>query len=752
MNGRRTCHNRRQRRDSGTVSVYFIMVTAAFVAFTSLLIDFSRVAAFRKQSELAAKAGVRSVLSSFDPDVYSKYGLFIRGGDPADELFRETVEGNGEIGDGEGLFRYLDAQWSGIGVTESRPLAEHGVFRRQTMEEMKYKAPINLTLELLARFRGIVPAVKDAASTVDVLERMRNAYDKREAALDGVLREQESAGISLPHAFGGLIPYPPVALSGVRTAGKAVDTADAALMYGDYVEKKREDTARDEARRLSEEDGNAPEESAGPIHSAAILAYEASMAKLTASLNAASTDFKEELDRRLDMASLKLEEAESYNAELSRLAEEASSLKGEYSGEDSGYDDPEAKLGADTISPLSDIRKSVTDLVLDGSFFSDYRSELEEQRSSGIAVSDSVYRVASAVAASIGTENDGQALKDEAANVQNDYNGFHLAYGSEGSIPDKRKKLLDGHRTGDNERRLQEDKANEARKSAAGWLGAIQSLQGSKEQRLGFEEAIKLYKANLEWNKTEEEHLERHSRDDASGERDEALEATEGWLNLLLSGVAEARDSIFFGEYVYERFSRFEPADLREALSGGNEGGSSLSLERMETEFILYGLTEPAANVAASYGELFAFRLAIRTMEGLIECRGFGHPLVILAAALAYGFSNALTDVVRLVEKGSVPLSKYAKADTAYGDYARFFLIAHGQPASAAARCIAVMERKLGLALTKAYTYVSGEGTASLKLWFFPGLLKLFGRSDSLGGTIRGNRYEVTFTADSSYQ
>jgi hypothetical protein len=181
-------------------------------------------------------------------------------------------------------------------------------------------------------------------------------------------------------------------------------------------------------------------------------------------------------------------------------------------------------------------------------------------------------------------------------------------------------------------------------------------------------------------------------------------------------------------------------------------GKAPLDIGLQETEYILYGLNYPSANIAASYGEVFAFRLAIRTMEGLIECRAMGHPLLVLAAAIVFGIRNALLDLNLLVERGTVQLSKYIKVDTIYTDYLRLFLLAHGGSANYLARMIAVMEHASGLNFSGTYTYVSGEGKASVKLWFFPGLLKVMGRYGDLGGTVKGNRYEAAYIAESSYQ
>src|SRR5690606_41856014 len=105
--------------ERGTVSMYLAAALASFILLTGLLIDFARVAAFRKQLELAVKSGTRSVLSAYDPVVRERYGLFVRGGDSAIDVFRRAVEGNLRQGE-TGGFRFLDGRWEN-GTLPFRP-------------------------------------------------------------------------------------------------------------------------------------------------------------------------------------------------------------------------------------------------------------------------------------------------------------------------------------------------------------------------------------------------------------------------------------------------------------------------------------------------------------------------------------------------------------------------------------------------------------------------------------------------------
>ena len=58
---------------------------------------------------------------------------------------------------------------------------------------MKYKAPIDFTLEIASRFAPIASAMKEASASVVTLEQIRKLYDQREAHLQAVLENQRNS-------------------------------------------------------------------------------------------------------------------------------------------------------------------------------------------------------------------------------------------------------------------------------------------------------------------------------------------------------------------------------------------------------------------------------------------------------------------------------------------------------------------------------------------------------------------------------
>lgn len=756
-------NGRKRRGASGSVSIYFIAVTAAFVLLTGLLIDFARIAAFRKQAELAVKSGSRSVLSAFDPALYSGYGLFARGGNPADELFRETLEGNVEPAE-DGVWRLLDVDWSEeSGVIESRPLASHDIFRREVLEEMKYKAPIDLTIELASRFRGVAPALKEAKASVDVLERMREAYDRREAALDDALDRQKQAGRRLAEAIEAWAPSPPVSMAGTESAGTASGIADAALMYDDYVQKRESDRRRAEAyqqalaawqqrksaaERNGEKFEEKPPEGGEPQYAEQIAAYERSVARMADSLQEQSGKAQSAADEDLTKALQALAEAREANEEMRRIANEAETMSvnsGSY-GDDV---DADASVGEEKSRSIQELRQTVKDLALDESFFDEYQRELHVQRGEGDDKSASASAMAALLRGVPGSSGQGSALRSGAERLQSQEEQYRSRYGSDtATVIGARKESLKAHRSGDKQRKQLESEASKKWGGAKSWLGSLKGRPDDDEAKKAYERLNQLTQDNLKWNEAEADALKANGQAAAPGKgREESLAESDGLMDALGEAAAGSRDSLYAAEYAAERFTHAEPSAVRSMLSG--EG--KIPVEDQQLEYVLYGFGNASGNIAAAYGEIFAVRLAIRTMEGLIECRTYGNPLVVLAAALVYAIEHALADMNQLVNEGKIPLSKYAKADTYYLDYLRVFLLVHGESASRTARSIAVIEAATGISFEGAYTYVSGEATASLRLWFFPGLTKLLGRTGSWGGVVKGDRYEAVYQADDSY-
>lgn len=214
-------------------------------------------------------------------------------------------------------------------------------------------------------------------------------------------------------------------------------------------------------------------------------------------------------------------------------------------------------------------------------------------------------------------------------------------------------------------------------------------------------------------------------------------------------------DRLLQNEYASDHFSNFDFSKVEALMKPGAsiDGAATaelLSIDQQELEYILYGFGNPAGNLAAAYGEIFAMRLAIRTMEALVDptILAFGNPLVILAKAILEGLRAAIADMTTLITVGHIDLAKTLPIKLTYKDHLRLFLFAHPGNDNRLSRMLALIRFDTGVNPDDHYTYLSGDTAISMPIWFLPGVMKTFGVG---GGTWTGKEYTVDLQADYSY-
>ncbi len=71
-------------------------------------------------------------------------------------------------------FPFLISKWDTTSLSMERELGKYDIFNRQIQEDMKYRAPVDFTLEVINRFKPISDEMKEAAHTVDLLKNYRS--------------------------------------------------------------------------------------------------------------------------------------------------------------------------------------------------------------------------------------------------------------------------------------------------------------------------------------------------------------------------------------------------------------------------------------------------------------------------------------------------------------------------------------------------------------------------------------------------
>ncbi|MGO4543586.1 hypothetical protein AB4Z29_02125 [Paenibacillus sp. 2TAB23] len=734
-------------QENGAVTVFSVIVLSSLLLFFSLLIDYARIAVMHKLAEDAVRSGVRSVLSAYDSTLYERYGLFGRGGTEGQTIFSDALIANTDESARftEPGMRLVRMKVDQAALHPASFLGSHEIFARQVLEEMKYKAPVDFTLELAAKFIPIAGAMKESSITIGLLERMRKLYEQREAHLTRVLQGQELAAAAMRDSgVAAMIP--------VQTSTGAIPADTALGIAGAYPGS----AAIAMQSQLSELEGNQEV-------TTQMEAYEELVRGFASTLRRVGRDMLQRHARLQEDAIKELDAARILNEQMQQLAREANQQASQ-----GGYDAvtkmevPGAvkhEVPADAASDLEQIRKKADELVLNDEWFAEYRQELEAQGLSAAAVDMETGSFQTSALASLMKPVQIQAadtLLEGAASLRLAYGSYNEKYIQPAAIVASRRNALE-HGEIKEKLKQQEKQSESLWKQARSLLHGLTAIPQTEEHQLVFEQIKQLYNANLLFNEKEEEASFPDTAGTAGGAHD-ASEQSAALMDGLFSGMAgmlaDTRDDLFFGEYVLGRYASFAPQHLKAMLTGGDlsELSHAVSFNNQEAEYIIYGFHNPLGNIAAAYGELFAARLSVRTMEGLMESRTLGHPLLILSAALVYGLEKSIEDLIAFTERGSAPLSKYVKLELSYQDYLRLFILLHGaNDSSSLARMIAVIEHNSGTILSAVPSGVTGEAELSAELWFVPGLMGALGNLGLLDGKVEGNRYETSQTIGWSY-
>ncbi|GGG18853.1 hypothetical protein [Paenibacillus aceti] len=731
---------RRQDAEHGAVTIFLVVIFASVFAFVSIFIDFARMAALQTKTEMLARSAVRSVLSSFDPQLVEKYGLFAYGDTDANYIMSKVLQDHMTLSKRKDDIPIMTAKLDSSTVELLRPLGSYEVFERQIREEMKYKAPIDFAIEIMNRFKPLSNVMKEASNTVDLLSKLQKLYNQREAKLDEMLEKQRSAALTV-NEVAALIPRSGGS-SGSRTA------VSVAQGYANYAAMYAEDMYREpEERQYSYE----------------IAIYRSMTMGLFSGLNRSVQHSSARHAILLPEARELLKEVIVINGQMKSTIQEAEQrpVLGGYN-DVAAYEGTGDQEGVTTGDEIAAIREKSGSLLLTDELIASLEGDIERQESEFnsfyVAAGSFLGWEGSVLAASI-SESSLYAAVSSLSQATSAYLRQYFDKGS-GNILEKNQSLLEQHRASDRERRNIEQQAGTELKEARGLIGRISGLKDKfKDVQKQFDQLQIFYNDNLSFNQSlssGEGDGQMKIGDDPTGAGAEAMAGMDGFYGGLSRILDSMSDAAFQGEYIAHYFSLFDISTLEQLLRNGDSSvtealGDSFTPGKQEIEYILYGFHNPAGNIAAAYGEIFTLRLAIRTMEGLLKNLHKGNPLLILASALLYGIQHSVKDMLMLTKEGSLLLSEYMKVRLTYRDHLRIFLLMHGPSERRLSRILGVIRMNTGIRTEQRATYLRGGVTLSMPVWFLPGVAKSLGATGVLQGRVEGSRYYVNKQADFSY-
>lgn len=730
-------------RKDGTVTIFCTLMMTVLILFFMVLLDYARILLFHRTTESAAMLSIQSVLSAYDQQIYEQYGLFGRGGTDNNDLFKEVVQAN--YGTSMSLFslkKTFDLAPLEIGemsVTTDHYLGEYDVFRRQVLEEMKYKAPIEFTLEFMDNWLTLSDSVSQAESMMDTMNRLEDLFHDRENKLEKALELQKMLGEQLPESN-----YYKYATSKLRGVASGYSSYHSWIKYqSNIMMQLQSDSLTKEQREELENESTKYDEQ--------ISSYLNSYNQLSKYMRMYSTDLQTTSDQISTEIISNIATASTLNNTIKIQYELY--MKSEQEGTTVTDSD-------DLAQQLSSLTFDDEGLVRPDQFFKDYRKEIQTQQQllndyinhnnsllSELSSAINSPNVASAVSAKQTYLNQ---LMTKSTSLKQQY---ETAYYSPATILLFWKEQVTSTKFVKDQLKQNEKEYSEQLSG----LASITDLLGDKEKLKEYKEQYKKleerYDFNYRINQEQGEAEENDSKDDEDSGRKQAQAATFQLKSILQSMggmVLNARDHVYLNEYIMNRYTHFP---LGNSTYVANDiDAELLDYSKQEVEYIIYGVHEPLENVLLAYGEIFAFRFAIRTIEGLIANRALGNPLLVFSAAVVHGIRAAMVDMQQLLTKGSTELSKYVPVQIDYAQYLRLFLIMHaGGRDKRLSRMIAVIEQNLSITLLSVPTSITGQVTTTMSLWSLPGISKMIGAVTPMNNRIRGNIYEKTDIVTVSY-
>ncbi|WP_054950896.1 DUF5702 domain-containing protein [Numidum massiliense] len=745
------------RDERGAISIYLIIMVLLLFIFNAVLIDYARIYVAEAQVDRAVKAATRSVMSSFDSKIQEKYGLFGFDG-KEQEIFEQVFKDNLALSE-EDYYKFVNtiAEDTSIEPENNRMVAHEDIITHQILEDMKYRAPIEFTREVLEKFLPTAKGMKEISALTDVLKKIKKKLKNRNVEWGKGYFELGQASKKQAETI-PVITGP--SKSEFPNVENLADVTKHFRKYKEIMEEEDEDKDKEEGKDDKGKGKEKKEEKEKKEkEKKEAKEYKKQAEKLLKDLKSKVG----EIDGHLKKAKEHFKEASKLNKEIKKDLEEAKEKA------NNDYDD--AINNADGDSDTGDIAREIAKM----------KKEIEDNVIDQKRLDELVELVGKAKdAVKYKAPKKDKSKKDKspkkgdlATSVDNFANHieyldskFHLG---ELDFAGDHAKILAAHveadryiaeawlkaksikKLYDKVLKVFEDKEykkhwkefSKAVKDANKFLSEIWNA------KTGLQDEARQYERLKGFVDKYAEYAESTGGGDASDEQpdlseDESdlakdqMDIVDNIFKALGDGLVSARDRVYINEYI---LTHFESKDL-DPLKIGN-----YSLKKKEVEYILYGIHVPGANYGAAIGELFALRFAMNMINALTVdwIKAIPHPLIKFLAMVAYALTETVLDLNKLLVKGKKDfLLKKLRVQFGYKDYLRVFFFLHPR-GSQMQRVLAVIEHRSKSDLTKRPTYVKARVKASVDLWFLPHIAEM------VSGRVRDGKYEITKESVYSY-
>ncbi|WP_079909119.1 hypothetical protein [Paenibacillus sp. 32352] len=752
------------KEQGGAVSLYLLLILVPVFLFCALLIDFARIQVADKEAENAVKTGVRSTLSSFSPKLQS-YGLYALNQKPDESkaLFLKVVEGNVSQAVASNSFQFIDqkVEADSSSLTSMYSLGNHMVFKKQIVEEMKYRAPMIYSLEMADKFKktGLASTMGQASQFSQNAAKIEKLMEERDDELDRAWKEWSA----IYQKAVAMHPFYKTQLEALNKLSDKIGLHTIVEVRQSIQDSKKQLVdLRDDMKRIDGDIRSLMQ--AGSSAASAIDSLYDLKDRLQDEIKAVNDrikDLEQLLDDLLEYAKLLAFLKVKSTGDLNELKDLLKAFEASLNKAKKANDQLNAELGLvqsqNTASGSYDANQVFQAIhMISRSELDDYGSKaastvalfsgLESQLSSVILFDAQNYR------------NADQAIQSFWKQAQE----LHSAQSAKESQRNSKKQAVN---TSKQEQRKKAQAYLDQVKAALGGCSILGSTDAFKQHYITLQgdpgKGTKgYYQAYMETN--QEANL---SQPVPSIELDNADKAGFSAMKLIsdfTSLLMDVRDEFYVDEFAVSKFN-YRTFGLEKDSNGNVKGALEPSepgkhkLANQELEYLLYGGNSCASNYSMAYAEMFAFRLAVDTAEALLEPKNevlnLGSPLLVFLAAVAEGAIHAQQDMAKLTQGEMVPLSKKLGSffTMGYKDYLRVFFLLHSRDKVLLSRMQSLIQLNTDIDLLQSTTYISGTASTSIRLWFLPGLMQQLGKAGLTSCQVKLGRCQITKTGVMAY-
>lgn len=196
-------------KNDGAITVFLAMILVPIITISSLFVDASRINMADSILDSSADLTLESVLAKYDAELNDYYGLLASAQDADDflsksnEFLTAQMTSNGLTADeANTIISSIYASITGddqvdllqialeedsanvVTPVEGANLSDATMIKKEISEFMKYRAPINLTAELVNKFKKVSKSAEDKKEDTDLVDKKSDFYESQSELLE----------------------------------------------------------------------------------------------------------------------------------------------------------------------------------------------------------------------------------------------------------------------------------------------------------------------------------------------------------------------------------------------------------------------------------------------------------------------------------------------------------------------------------------------------------------------------------------